>query len=168
MNWKAVLCALCVSVSVAGCGGGGGGGGSDFVPTPSSDPIAAVRVREAALGNAIASKDINRIMGFYSESYSDNRGNSKADIRDNYVAFFQAADIVSTTTTINDLYTIADNGNVISGSAGSLTFRIKDTGEIFTINAVSASAWRNENGTWRILSSQSDLQAMMNQKRNPL
>lgn len=155
MNWKALLCAFVVSVGLAGCGGGGGGG-ANSTPVPTSDPLSEVKSLDSQLTEAISQKNLNRTMGFYSDRYFDNEGNTKDDVRAIYQAIFQNFDVLSSQTLAENA-TIAADGSVILGAGGTLTLKDRRDGTVSTLTLAGANRWGREGGTWRIVSNSAEL-----------
>lgn len=151
MNWKTAWCALLPILILTGCGGSSGGSDQG-----QSSEVAAVKVREAALVDAIFAKDLNRAIEFFSESYSAGGGSSdRVTLQQGMSHLFSVITIVSTDRAYRSgSYTVRANGDVISGSAGRMSVKNSDSqnpNETVLYNAVSPSVWRNENGVWRII-----------------
>jgi ketosteroid isomerase-like protein len=151
MNWKAVLCALCVSVSVAGCGGGGGGGGDQPIPQPGNElSTDAVRGRLHSFAQALISDNLNSIMSFYSESFLSVDGATKSDVRASLVESQKTVDVIGILF-LDENYGVGEGGSVVSTFQWSLTGKAKDSDETASVRFTGAYGWRNENGTWRIV-----------------
>lgn len=114
MNWKAVLCAFCVSVSVAGCGGGGGGGGSvgQPIPQPVPDPLSPARIKEAVYAQYERFKVARNAEDLFGmgKIVSPN-GSSATVLVDYWLPFFTTANGLLDTES-DRKYSLSTSGNV--------------------------------------------------------
>jgi hypothetical protein len=151
MNWKALLCALLAVLVLTGCGGSSNGTNQGH-----DSEIAAVKVREAALVEAVFAKDLDRAMEFFSDSYSSGGGSSdRATLQQGMAHLFSVITIVSADPNFRSgSYIVRGNGDITSGEAGRMRVKNSDSqnpNETILYTAVSPSVWRNESGVWRII-----------------
>jgi hypothetical protein len=163
MNWKAILCGLCVALSATGCGGGRG---DSFVGIPSDDPTTAVLNGEREMNEDLVFENTGRVVGFYSNVYQDSKNRSKADIKTLAEQVFDKVDILR----IDALDPTLDPDYKASGATDPLltnpdgtlvnqrvftyvAFRFRSTGVQHTIIIRGQYQWVNEKGAWRISNS---------------
>lgn len=142
---KQLLLAVALMMSAAGCGGGGGG--------QSANPANEVSSQVQALASAWEAEDVDRILSFYSNSYTDSDGETKESISNDLPTLLSIIEVLDTEVTTGE-YIVSNSGSTVTVAGGySVTATNEVTGEPVSFGTNSTDTWKKEPQGWRLQSS---------------
>lgn len=147
-------------ILLAGCGGSGGGGSPVSLPnprTPRASVSSTIAARNRAHWDAFVRQDIDTVVGFYRDDYSDSDGGNVNDLRPALLAvsgqarWTQAAITDETFLQYNDASgAVSDQGDVLDTFTLGLTGVSPATGTGATGRVLVVFRWVYSAGVWKI------------------